>query len=422
LDALLSADETSQGLLLLVDEAQALAVHLLEELRLLTNLARGGSPRVRLVLAGLPALEEKLASPELQSFSQRLSARCYLAPLTRAETAQYVRAQLAASAVDPERLFASTSFDAIYNATDGVPRLVNQVCDRSLVFADTLRLDTIDPAVIQAAWADLQQLPTPWESSQQATARPASSVSVVEFGNLDSELTEHKPAAQLVTASACDDPTELDEEELTSVSFRVPPPAAEPPASSPVRRPRVVRGPVPDAVDPFADRFEEEELVLDSFATLAGIFRPRTPRVENQREPAFSRMLQHALDAASPTTTGDHSTQNAEAAERAAHERPLERSAIRLAMVPDAVPPAVNDIAGREFRTNTSESVQSHREDEIEIAPRRQPGTVSELPGFEDTDDAIIVIEDDPAADIPLQPGVRRENYRQLFSRLRHGT
>ena len=107
LDTLLSGDEATQGLLLLVDEAQALAVHLLEELRLLTNLSRGGVPRVRLVMAGLPALEEKFASPELQSFSQRLAARCYLAPLTRAETAQYIRAQLAASHADADRLFAA---------------------------------------------------------------------------------------------------------------------------------------------------------------------------------------------------------------------------------------------------------------------------------------------------------------------------
>ena len=82
LDTLLSGDEHTQGLLLLVDEAQALATHLLEELRLLTNLSRGGAPRVRLVMAGLPSLEEKLASPELQSFSQRLTSRCYLSPLS----------------------------------------------------------------------------------------------------------------------------------------------------------------------------------------------------------------------------------------------------------------------------------------------------------------------------------------------------
>ena len=65
LDTLLSGDETTQGLLLLVDEAQALAVHLLEELRLLTNLSRGGAPRVRLVMAGLPCAGRKTGEPGL---------------------------------------------------------------------------------------------------------------------------------------------------------------------------------------------------------------------------------------------------------------------------------------------------------------------------------------------------------------------
>src|SRR5262245_23172030 len=78
LDQLLSASEAVEGLLLLVDEAQALSTALLEELRVLTNLACNGLPRVRLVLAGLPSLEEKLAGPELESFSQRLAARTYL--------------------------------------------------------------------------------------------------------------------------------------------------------------------------------------------------------------------------------------------------------------------------------------------------------------------------------------------------------
>ena len=64
---------------------------------MLTNLVRGGMPRVRLVLAGSSALEECFAHPELESFSQRLSARCYLGPFGREETAQFVRAQVAAS-------------------------------------------------------------------------------------------------------------------------------------------------------------------------------------------------------------------------------------------------------------------------------------------------------------------------------------
>src|SRR5437867_4976470 len=74
------------GLLLLVDEAHSLPLRLLEEVRLLTNVVRDGQSRVRLVLAGNMALEERLTSPKLESFHQRIAGRCYLQPLGRDET------------------------------------------------------------------------------------------------------------------------------------------------------------------------------------------------------------------------------------------------------------------------------------------------------------------------------------------------
>src|SRR5262249_49951974 len=82
------------GLLLLVDEAHRLPLKLMEELRMMTNLVRGGEPRVRLVLAGSSLLEERFARPEMSSFSQRLAARCYLEALDRNETASYIRSQI----------------------------------------------------------------------------------------------------------------------------------------------------------------------------------------------------------------------------------------------------------------------------------------------------------------------------------------
>ena len=162
LDHLLSDNQCPTGLLLLVDEAQSLSTTLLDELRVMTNLMRGGSPRVRVVLAGSAALEESFADPELESFSQRLSARCYLAPLSREETSQFVCAQIAAAGAAPESVFAPDACDAVFDATDGVPRLVNQVCDRALLLACDENRTLVDRHMIQAAWADLQQLPTTW--------------------------------------------------------------------------------------------------------------------------------------------------------------------------------------------------------------------------------------------------------------------
>src|SRR3954468_11284983 len=113
LDHLLSKEECPTGLLLLVDEAQTLQPALLDELQVLTNLVRGGAPRVRLILAGSSSLEECFADPQLESFSQRLSARCYLGSFNREETSQFIRAQLAASGVMPDDVFSGDACTAV---------------------------------------------------------------------------------------------------------------------------------------------------------------------------------------------------------------------------------------------------------------------------------------------------------------------
>jgi len=149
------------GMLLLVDEAHTLPTRLLEEVRMITNLARGGEPRVRLVLAGGPMLEERFTNPKLESFNQRLSARCYLAAFDRGETANYVRAQIAAVGGQPDQMFTHEALDAIHRATDGIPRLINQVCDHALIMACAGCVRRLDKTGIEEAWSDLQQLPTP---------------------------------------------------------------------------------------------------------------------------------------------------------------------------------------------------------------------------------------------------------------------
>ena len=149
---------------------------------MITNLVRDGQPRVRLVLAGSPALEERFASPKLDSFSQRLAARCYLAALNREETTHYARFQISVVGGDPDRVFDGSAYESIYRATDGIPRLINQVCDHALILTALGECRTVTAAAIEEAWSDLQQLPTPWQpGSNGREAAPA----VVEFAPLD---------------------------------------------------------------------------------------------------------------------------------------------------------------------------------------------------------------------------------------------
>jgi hypothetical protein len=163
-------------------------LRLLDELRMLTNLSHGGQPLVRLVLAGGCSLEERFASPKLDSFNQRIAARCYLQPLGRTETQQYIHARLDAVTQGSD-LFSDETCDAVHRVTDGVPRLINQVCDHALVLAYADGRKQLEPAHIEEAWADLQQLPTRCggETPSGNSDNNGSGASTIEFGsNLDS--------------------------------------------------------------------------------------------------------------------------------------------------------------------------------------------------------------------------------------------
>jgi type II secretory pathway predicted ATPase ExeA len=200
-------------MLVLVDEADALPTRLLEELRVLTNVVSHGIPLVSLVLAGSPILEERFADPQLDMFSQRLACRCYLAPLTREETFQYVRSQVSAVGVRPETWFDPDALAAIHAATGGVPRVVNQLGDQLVWLIEETGCQPLDAALVQQAWSDLQQLPAPWNTDAHSSfsSPAAASVgafdggaldgSVVEFGELDND----PPTSRSVRAPGAED-------------------------------------------------------------------------------------------------------------------------------------------------------------------------------------------------------------------------
>lgn len=193
-DYLTTSPECAAGVVLLVDEAHRLPLRLMEEIRTLTDLARGGQPHVRLVLVGGCALEERLAHPRLGALSQRMVARCYLEALNRTETQAYVHAQIARVGGRADLLFPAEACQSVFQATGGVPRLINQVCDHGLLLACTSGRRRVESAVVEEAWADLQQLPTPWSDET-----PEQKGGVIEFGGLDdsSDLSdESSPVAE----------------------------------------------------------------------------------------------------------------------------------------------------------------------------------------------------------------------------------
>ena len=182
-----STDNPTDGLVLVIDEAQTMSMKLLDEIRLLTNVVRNGIPRVRLVLCGTMRLEDCLSHPHMDSLNQRLAARCYLTPLSSQETSQYVVHKIELSGVEGSSVMTRESLDAIYRGSDGIPRLIDQLTDQSLLLACSERERPVSAAMVGRAWCMLQQLPNPWsepESIVKTTSPSTISASAASTGSI----------------------------------------------------------------------------------------------------------------------------------------------------------------------------------------------------------------------------------------------
>jgi general secretion pathway protein A len=126
--------------IVLVDEAQNLSVETMEQLRLLTNLETDEAKLLQLILIGQPELADMLARPELRQFAQRVTARYHLQPLSLRDARAYVSHRLAVAGVYDE-IFPDWAVRKIRSASNGVPRLINVICDRVLlaVYAESAR-------------------------------------------------------------------------------------------------------------------------------------------------------------------------------------------------------------------------------------------------------------------------------------------
>ncbi len=119
---------------LVVDEAQALRPELLEEIRLLTNLETSQQKLLQIVLMGQPELEIVLDSPELRQLKQRVALRCTLQPLDEAQCRAYVLARLERAGAPAEPpIFSDEALSKIYEYSHGIPRIVNNLCENSMV-------------------------------------------------------------------------------------------------------------------------------------------------------------------------------------------------------------------------------------------------------------------------------------------------
>src|SRR5262245_59475003 len=129
---------------------------MLEELRLLSNLETDRAKLIQIVLMGQPELERKLDQPELRQLKQRVAVRCRLAPLRSDEVAPYINSRLQTVGYRGKELFDVESVEKIALYSKGIPRLINVICDNSLLIAYATSQTKISAKIVDEVARDLQ--------------------------------------------------------------------------------------------------------------------------------------------------------------------------------------------------------------------------------------------------------------------------
>ena len=148
---LLDARAHDREVVLLVDEAQDLSAEVLEQVRLISNLETDTEKLIQIVLMGQSELQDMMRRHDLRQLAQRVTARYHLAPLDRSETEEYVRHRLSVAGGQTTAHFTPDALSAVHQASSGVPRLVNLICDRALLAGYVQGTHTITRAMAEQA-------------------------------------------------------------------------------------------------------------------------------------------------------------------------------------------------------------------------------------------------------------------------------
>lgn len=145
---------------IVVDEAQDLSPDLLEEIRLLTNLETSSDKLLQIVLSGQPELEEMLHLPSLRQLRQRVALWCRTQALSLEDTRAYISKRIhIAGGHDP--IFSAEAVHLVHQYSGGIPRLVNLVCEHSMIQAYAEQIKFIPPRIVESIGKDLRLLDIP---------------------------------------------------------------------------------------------------------------------------------------------------------------------------------------------------------------------------------------------------------------------
>lgn len=172
---LLEAHARGRTTVLLIDEAQNLSRSVLEQVRLLTNLETERAKLLQIILVGQPELDQLLTSSELRQLAQRITARYHLTALNAKETRNLIRHRLLVGGL-PRTLFTSPALREVYRRSQGIPRLINSICDRALLAAYARDVARVNRWLVRAAAAEVRTSPAQRRTSVAWVSAPIGAV------------------------------------------------------------------------------------------------------------------------------------------------------------------------------------------------------------------------------------------------------
>jgi len=153
---LLKKLEAKENVALLIDESQILSSKLMEQIRLLSNLETTQQKLIQIVLIGQPELGDKLNDPALRQLRQRITVRYHLGPLDENEIGSYIAHRLSTAGGDGRLTFDAKALQLVFRYSEGIPRLINAVCDNALLAGYVAGTWCIDKTCLKRAMDQLE--------------------------------------------------------------------------------------------------------------------------------------------------------------------------------------------------------------------------------------------------------------------------
>jgi general secretion pathway protein A len=205
-DWLLARYRARDLVVLIVDEGQGLPIHVLEEIRLLSNMELPNEKLLQIILVGQPELEGKLRRPDLRQLQQRIGLRCRTSPLTLEEVAGYIENRLHTAGSGGNLVFERDAVEAVHSYSGGIPRVINLLCENALINAYVEHTHVVSAALVAEAARELQfDTFRPMAPRLRAVGAPAD---VSDFHSIlakikaDAESWHEKPRATPYLVSA----------------------------------------------------------------------------------------------------------------------------------------------------------------------------------------------------------------------------